>query len=394
MTASLRKGPIAWMAQHPVAANLLLFVCLVGGLASLQIIKREVFPNIERDVVLVSMSYPGASPEEVEQGIVLAIEEAVRGLDDVYHVESTASEGRASVQVEMLEGGDLQKLAQDVQSEVDRIVTFPEEAEEPEVRVMSHRHGVLNVVVYGDQPNMVLHELAEQIRDQFVQDPDITQVEVDGLPPLEISIEIEQEKLRKYGLTVEEVASRLRSASLELPGGGLKTEGGEVLVRVMERRDYGYEFALTPIITTAGGTEVLLGDIATIHDDFRDTDQRALYNGQPSVILEVYRIGDQTPLQVEAAALRQMELVSQSLPPGVTMEVLDNRADIYRARATLLLRNGALGLVLVLITLSSSCSANTRVSRSATTPTSCTSPASTASTSCRSPPTTGWRIGR
>jgi multidrug efflux pump subunit AcrB len=269
----------------------------------------------------------------------------------VYYVDSTASEGRASVQVEMLEGEDLQKLAQDVQSEVDRIVTFPEEAEEPEIRVMSRRREVLEVVVFGDFSNMVLHELGEQIRDQFVQDPDITQVEVDGLPPLEISIEIEQEKLRKYRLTVDEVAARLKNSSLELPGGGIKTEGGEILVRVMERREYGHEFALTPIITAADGTEVLLGDIATIRDDFRDTDQRAMYNGKPAIILEVFRIGNQTPLQVEAAALRQMELVGESLPPGIEMEVLDNRAEMYRARATLLLRNGALGLVLVLITL-------------------------------------------
>jgi len=347
MSDAKEKGAIAWMARHPVAANLLLMFCLAGGFLSLQRIQKEVFPDIIRDVVRVTMSYPGASPEEVEQGIVLAIEEAVRGLDGVYQVESTASEGRANVDIEMLEGEDLQKLAQDVQSEVDRIVTFPEDAEEPQVRAMSHKHGVLSLVLYGDLSDMVLLQIGEQMRDQLLQDDDITQVEVTGLPSLEISIEVPQEKLREYAMTPDDIADRLARASLELPGGGIKTQGGELLVRIKERRDYGREFAQTPIITTADGSQVLLGDIATIRDGFEDTDERTLYDGKPAIVIEVYRIGDQSPTQVEAAALRQLEMIRESLPPGVGTAVLDNRADIYRQRATLLLRNGAIGLTLV-----------------------------------------------
>ena len=351
MRPVLKKGPIAWMAQHSVAANLILVFCLIGGFLSLQMIQKEVFPDITSDIVQVTMAYPGASPEEVEQGIVLAIEEAVRGLDGVDEVSSTAGEGFASVQIELLEGGDLQKLAQDVQSEVDRVRTFPEDAEEPQVSVRSRKHEVLNLVLYGAVPNAVLHELGEQVRDQLLQNSDITQVEVTGLPPLEISIELPQDTLRKYGLTLEEIARRLASASVELPGGGIKTQSGELLMRVKERRDYGREFALTPIITASDGSRLLLGDIATIRDDFEDTDRRALYNGKPAITVGVYRVGSQSPTQVEQAALGELESIEESLPPGVKIDITRNMADIYRQRAQLLVRNGLIGLMLVLVAL-------------------------------------------
>ncbi len=346
-----QRGPIAWMAQHSVAANLILLFCLVGGYLALHMIQKEVFPDITRDIVTVSVSYPGASPEEVEQGIILAVEEAVRGLDGVYQVESSAAEGNGTVEIEMIEGGDLQKLAQDVQSEVDRITTLPEDAEEPQVSVASRKHDVLSIVVYGKVEDTVLHELGEQIRDQMLQDPDITQVEVSGLPSLEISIEVPQAKLREYGLTLSEIASRLSDSSVELPGGGIKTQGGEILLRVKERRDYGRQFALTPIITTRDGSEVLLGEIATIHDGFEDTDRWALYNGKPAIMVRVYRIGKQTPTQVESAALRQMADIKETLPPGIGVDVLHNMADVYRQRAHLLVRNGLFGLVLVFVML-------------------------------------------
>ncbi|HIJ74411.1 MAG TPA: efflux RND transporter permease subunit [Candidatus Hydrogenedentes bacterium] len=351
MRRALQRGPIAWMAQHSVAANLILVFCLVGGYLSLQMIQKEVFPDITPDIVQVTMAYPGASPEEVEQGIVLAIEEAVRGIDGVDKVSSTAAESMANVRIEMVEGEDLQKLAQDVQSEIDRIITFPEDAEEPQVSVLSHKIEVLVLVLYGDLSDTVLHELGEQVRDQLLQDPNVTQVEVSGLPPLEIGIEVSQDKLREYGLTLEAIAGRLASASVELPGGGIKTQSGEILTRVKERRDYGQEFALTPIITAPNGSQVLLGDIATIRDAFADTDRRALYNDKPAIMITVYRIGNQTPTQVEAAALRELEDIRTSLPPGVDIEVTRNMADIYRQRAQLLVRNGLFGLALVLVAL-------------------------------------------
>ena len=351
MTKSLKKGAIAWMTNHSVAANLALVALLVGGYFSLKTVQKEVFPDVNPDIVSVTVAYPGASPEEVEQGIILAVEEAVRGLDGVDEINSTASEGAASIRIELLEGENLDKLAQDVQSEVDRIITFPLDAEEPEVSVLSRRRNVVSITLYGDVSDHILHGLGEQVRDQLLQDDDITQVDVSGLPPLEIAIEIPQAKLREYGLTLETVASRLSNASVELPGGGVKTQGGEILVRVKERRDYGHQFAMTPIVTTAEGAQVLLGDIATITDGFEDTDQRARFNGVSAIVLDVYRIGDQSPGQVETAVMARLEEIRPTLPPGVDITILNNMADVYRQRANLLLKNGAIGLVLVFVTL-------------------------------------------
>ena len=346
-----KRGPVAWMAGHSVAANLVMLMCVVGGFLALRSIKQEVFPDIERDVVTVSVAYPGASPEEVERGVILAVEQAVQGLDGVDEVTSIANEGAGTISVEALLGADIQKLADDVQSEVDRIRTFPDDAEEPEIRIASHSRGVLSLILYGDVKDTVLHELAERARDQLLQNHNITQIEVGGIPPLEIGIEISQENLRRYGITLQDVAARLGKASVERPGGGLKTKSGEILVRVTERRDYGHEFAHLPIITTPDGSQVRLGDIAHIDDSFEDTDRSMRFNGQPGVSLNVFRVGDQTPIQVADAVREEMEAIRVDLPPGVHTAIHDDRSEYYRQRVTLLLKNGGIGLGLVLIVL-------------------------------------------
>ncbi len=339
------------MAGHSVTANLLMLVLLLGGLFFAFRIKKEVFPYFELDMVNITVPYPGASPQEVEQGILLAIEEAVQGLEGVNEVRSTAKEGVGTVTVEMIEGENLQKLAQDIQSEVDRITSFPEEAEEPQVVIVSRKRYVVSLALYGDQSETVLREYAEVLRERLLQDPNITQVDLVGVRNYEISIEIPQGKLRAYNLTLEEVAQRVGRTSVELPGGAVKTPGGDILVRVKERRDYGREFGKIPIITANDGTQVLLEDIAKIKDGFEETDNAATYNGQPCVMIEVYRIGDQTPVSVSNAAKQLMAAANQDLPPGLTVVLLDDRSDIYRQRMGLLVKNGYFGLALVFILL-------------------------------------------
>jgi len=339
------------MAHNPVAANLIMVVCLVGGLLMLGKITQEVFPSTEADIVRVRASYPGASPEEVEQGIILVIEEAVRGLDGVHEVSSTSSEGGGSVNVELLEGQDLQKLADDVKSEIDRIGTFPVDAEEPEVSIVSRRRNVIDLILFGEADESSLHELGETVRDHLLGDPDITQVELEGVRPLEISIEVSQENLRRYNLTLGDVAARLRESSVDLPGGGIKTSGGEILLRVKERRDYGRQFGQLPIITSPDGTRIRLEDIASIDDSYEESDSYATFNDKPAIFLDVYRIGSQTPIQVADAVFRQLDIIRSTLPEGIGITVLRDRADLFRQRAELLLKNGAMGIVLVLIIL-------------------------------------------
>jgi len=342
------KGAIAWMADHRVAANLVMLACLVGGLISLRGIKQEVFPDVMPDTVSVAVAYPGASPEEVENGIILAIEESIRNLEGIDEMLSVAREGGGMVTVELLRGANIYRLAQEVKSEIDRIVTFPEEAERPEVRIDQHRREVLELVIYGEAKDTSLHAIGETLRDFLLQSPDITQVELEGAPPLEIGIEVSQRELKRYGVTLEEIARTLAGASLDLPAGGLKTDSGEVLVRLKERREYGRQFAQLPVVSTEGGGQVLLRDIAKIDDSFADTDRYSRFNGKPCIVLEVYRIGSETPLQVAKAAKEKLEEFKAYLPPGLDASVDFDRSDIYKQRIELLLKNGAIGLVLVL----------------------------------------------
>ena len=345
------KGPVAWMAGHSVAANLVMLACIIGGLLSLNNIRQEVFPEFEIDAISVSVVYPGASPEEVESGIILAIEDAVSGLEGIDEINASAKEGIGTVVINALSGADLQRLTQDIQKEVDRITTFPEDAEKPQVTVISRKRQVISIVLYGAAKENVLHELAEQFRDRLLQDPGITQVELSGVKPMEISIEIAQENLRRYRLSVGQIAQRISDASIDLPGGSIKTGSGEILIRMKERRDYGREFARLPIITTADGSRVQLGDIATIDDGYDESDYYAIYNGKPAIMVEVYSVGRQTPIQVSETVKRHLEQARLELPEGIAAEIRRDTSDEYSQRIDLLLRNSAMGLTLVFVTL-------------------------------------------
>lgn len=351
MRERTQHGAIAWMASNPVAANLIMLVCLVGGLIMSTQIKQEIFPEFESDTVVVTVLYPGASPEEVEQGIVLAVEERVSGLDGVKQITSSSTEGSGSVTVEALAGADVERLAQDIKGEVDRITSFPEDAETPTVTIATNRRQALSIALYGDLDERVLRELAETVRDDLLQDPEITQIDFSGVRPLQISIEISQDTLRTYGLTLQQVADIVGRSALERPGGSVKTSQGEILVRVNDRRDLGDQFAKLPIITTPDGSVVRLEDLGTITDAFADSDLSARYNNQPAVLLNVYRVGDQTPISVSNAVQKHLERLNEILPPGATLSIRNDSSEVFRQRMDLLTRNGLMGLALVFVLL-------------------------------------------
>ena len=346
-----KRGPLAWMAGNSVASNLIMITCLVGGFLSVGVIRQEVFPDFTIDKVMITVSYPGASPEEVEEGLVLPVEEAVEGLEGIDEITSTAAEGSATIVVEAMDGTDLQKLKDDIESEVDRIDTFPEDAEDPVVMVPSRKHQVLTLILYGDVDKSILKSLGDSFKDILLQDKDITQVEVSGLPPHEIRIEIDQETLRKYGLNAADLATRIRAAALDFPAGSIDASNGEIMIRIKEKREYGREFARLPIITTDNGTELTLGEAATVIDAFEDSDRYLLYDGKPAARIEVYRVGKQTPLSVAKAVREHLDELRAELPPGVELDTFHDMSDVYRQRAELMLRNGAMGLVLVLVLL-------------------------------------------
>ena len=349
--SSQGTGSIAWMVRNRITPNLLMLVFLVGGFLMALRIKQEVFPEFDLNMVTAQVAYPGSSPEEVEQGIILAIEESIRALDGIKEITAIASEGMGMVRAEMEEGADTQRVYQDIKQEIDRIITFPEDAEEPEVSLLIMRREVLQIQIYGDASEWVIRELAEQVRDRLLQDPQITQVDLLGARRYEVAIEIDQHVLRTYGLTLDEVARRIRQTSIEIPGGTLETQGGDILLRVSERRDWAREFATIPLITTAEGAVLFLGDVAQIKDTFEEKDQYATYNGKRAVGLGVYRVGEQTPIGVSDAVRSAMSEIGRDLPPGINWVINRDRSDIYRQRLELLLKNAFLGLTLVVILL-------------------------------------------
>ena len=351
MNNSLGKGAIAWMAQNPVASNLLMVLILAGGVLGLLSTKQEVFPTFSLDMIAVSVPYPGASPAEVEQGIVLAVEDALTGIEGIKRTTSTSSEGSGSVIVELLNGANPDQVLSDVKSAVDRIRSFPEEAEDPNVALASQRSHVISLILSGDQDRRTLHALAEKGRADLLSIDGITQVDVGGVPPLELAIEVSREKLESFGLSSADVSRAIAMASLELPGGQIETRSGQVLVRVADRRTEGFEFGDIIVRGTAQGGVVRLSDVATITDGFEDTDQAGYWGGAPAVQLEVFRTGDETPSKVARLSREYADELRAQVPEGISIDIWDDDSIVLEARISLLTRNARWGLLLVVAIL-------------------------------------------
>lgn len=349
--AEIKPGPIAWMATHPVAANLLMLIFLLGGFYILTQTTKEVFPEFSDDSVNVRMAYPGASPEEVEQAIILAVEDGLKNIEGIGEVRSTASEGMASVIVEILDLDEEMRVLQDVKTALDRITTFPVEAEDLAVYLSESRVHALQLVLYGDTDEFTLRQAADILRDTLEANPDIGPVELSGIRDFEIHIEISQENLRRYGLSLQEVAALIRSTALELGGGSIRSEGGEILVRMSERRNDAREFEDIPVIALDSGAQVFLGDIASLKEGFDNTNKFATFEGQPAVLLTVKRVGKQTPGGVTKAVLEELSQLGATLPAGIKVSILEDAAKVFNQRAELLMRNGLWGLLLVVILL-------------------------------------------
>jgi len=344
-------GLLAWFAKNSVAANVFMAIILAGGVFVGMRVRQEVFPEVNLDTVVVTLPYLGASPEEVEQGVVLATEEAVRDLDGVDTVTSIAREGVGVVWVELENDADPNRVLSDVESAVARVTAYPANAERPTVSLATSRYRQVSLVVYGDQDEATLKALAEQMRDELLDDDRITRVELAGVRSPEISIEVPPENLRTYGLTLDDIAARIRAASVEIPGGVVKTSGGEILLRTSERREHGTEFENIVILSRPDGSQVRLTDIADVRDTFEDTEREALFNGKPAVMLEVYRTGDARPTDVSAAVEEYMARKSDQLPAGVKLASWLDFSEIFQDRRNLMVKNAFYGLLLVLLIL-------------------------------------------
>lgn len=345
------SDPIAFMAKNPIAANLLMIILLGGGIWSMFNIQKEVFPEFELDIVEVSVAYPGSSPEEVEQGILRPVEEAIRGVQGIEEITSQAGEGSGSVSIELVVGSDRMQVFQDIDQAVNRITTFPDDIEQPEVRLQSNQREVMELGLYGDVDIWSLRQLAEQVRDQLLNTETITQVELGNVPDYVTHVEIPRQTLREYGLTLGEVAELINVSSEDVPAGAVETSAGEILLRVKERKQWADEFADIEVISSDSGGTVMLGDISEIRDGFAEEGFHSQFNRQPSVEIQVSRIGEQSPLEIEETVNEVMERASASFPAGVQYRVDGNSAEDYRERLDLLTENGFLAILIVLMIL-------------------------------------------
>ena len=342
-----RRGPIAWMAQKSIAANLLMFLFLGGGIWSAFTIQKEVFPQFQLDVVEVSVGYPGAAPEEVEQGILRPIEEAVRGVEGIREITSSAREGRGRATIELVAGQERMKVYQDIDQAVSRIRTFPDQIEQPEVRLQVEQQEVMQVALYGPIDIWSLRKLAEQLRDQLQSHDQITQVELRRVPAYVTHVEIPRGRLREYGLTLPDIANIIRTSSQDVAAGSVQTTAGEILLRVKARKQWANEFAGIEIVAGRAGPVVTLGDIATIRDGFEEVGFHSQFSQTPSVELDIFRVGSQSPIDVAEAVEQTLQEFEAVLPPGVKWRVDSNNADEFRRRLALVSKNALMAAVIV-----------------------------------------------
>jgi len=345
------NGIVRWFARNGVAANVLMALIVVIGLVTAIDIKKEVFPEFSSDTISVTVLYPGAAPEEVEEGVVIKIEERLQGLEGIKELRSRAQENRGSVFVEVRQGHDVARVLNDVKSRIDGIDTFPEETEEPVIEEVAVALQVIQVVIYGEAEERTLKVLGERMRDDLSALAEVSQVDLASTRPYEISIEVSEDALRRYELTFDQVASAVRRSSLDLPGGRIDSRAGEILLRGEGQAYRGAEFERIPLRTQTDGTRLTVGDVARVVDGFADSDIWSRFDGKPAVILQIYRTGDQSAIDVVAATRGYLDEIEASLPAGIQVATFRDDSEVLRARLSLLQKNGIAGFVLVFVVL-------------------------------------------
>jgi multidrug efflux pump subunit AcrB len=345
------NGIVAWFAHNPVAANLMMLFIVVGGLATLPTIPQKPFPDIDIDIVHVTVEHPGAAPEEIESGVCSRIEEEVDGVEGIDRIRAVAAEGACTVSVEFLQGTDMTRALSDVKNRVDSIDTFPEEAEEPIVALASNQRPVIDVAVSGELAERTLKEIGQRVRDEITRRPGISQAELALARPYEISVEVSEASLRRHGLSFDQVAEAVRRSSLDLPGGSLKGEGEEILLRTRGQAYWGPEFERLQLLTRADGTRLSLGEVARVVDSFEDTDQVARFDGEPAVMVRVFRVGAQDVLHISRSVHMYVREANARMPEGVSLTVWRDASTGVRERRDTMIRNGIQGFVLVILVL-------------------------------------------
>ncbi|MEM7401845.1 MAG: efflux RND transporter permease subunit [Pseudomonadota bacterium] len=346
MANSEVKGLFSWFAQNHVAANLLMTLLMVGGLVVALTMPVEIFPEIDPRTITVSVPYPGSTPDEVEEGINRRVEEALAGIDGIQKVRSYATEGVGTIIADLDDGVDDREILDDVKTAVESIEEFPpDDAEDPNITDTAAKRFVITIAIYGDVAERTLRELAYRVRDDLTSFDEITNANVIGVRDYEIGVDVSEATLQKYNLTFNEVAEAVRNFSLNLPGGTIRSDVGEVLLRTDQQAYNQKDFEGIILRSNTNGTVLSLGDVATINDGFENIDRTSIFNGKPAAFVDVVQVGNQKSLDIEEVVKKYVNELS--VPTGISITTWSNYADSLRSRIDLLVRNGLMGLVLV-----------------------------------------------
>lgn len=345
------NGIIAWFARNSVAANLLMFILIIGGLYTANVITKEVQPRIETNYVTVTVPYRGGSPADVEEGVLIRIEEAIQDLEGIKEIIATAREGVGTVTVEVDPDYDIIEVLDNIKGRVDAISTFPAETERPTYRRNVWTQEVLWVSVFGDVPERTLKELSRQLREEIVALPAVTRADLVGGRAYEIAIEVREETLRAYGLTLDEVATAIRRSSLDLPAGTIEAQGGDIMLRTIGQAYTGKDFADIPVRTNPDGSRVVLSDIAEIIDGFVEQESWSRHNGKPAMAIRVLSVGEQDALEVAREVRDYVEQRARTLPSGVSVDWWADSSYYLEDRLKMMTKNLLAGAFLVFLIL-------------------------------------------
>ncbi|MDM8523597.1 efflux RND transporter permease subunit [Desulfococcaceae bacterium HSG8] len=345
------KQILTAFARNTVFANIVLvLIFLAGGIAAFSMI-RENFPEFSLDMITISVPYPGADPEEIEEGISQKLEEAIEGMEGIKQYTTQSDENIGTMMVEVKEDYDADDLMEQIRSKVNAISTFPIDAEKPVITELTIRDAVMLLYLSGNMPERRIKEWAEEVKDEIQRLPEISQVEIFGSRDYEISIEVSEERLREYGLTFAQVTDSVSRSNLNLAGGTIRTRGEEIRVRTVGRKYTGKELSSIVVMGHPGGEIITLDRLATIRDGFTEDPIYATINGEPSVLVLVYKTKEEDALVISKAVKAFAEKKQHQLPGGANIRLLYDNTEMLQDRIDLLVRNGTIGLCLVFMLL-------------------------------------------
>ncbi len=341
---------INFFIKYKVWTNVLLFSVIGFGILFFLNLKYSFFPEISTDIVSIQVVFPGSSPEEVEEGVVLKIEENIDGIEGIERVTSVSRENFGSITVEILKGYDVDKVLIDIKNAIDRINSFPVGIEKPVIFEQKFRTRTLSIALYGSTDLYNLKYIAENFRDRLLAEPEISQVNISGIPNLEFSIELSEKAMRKYNITFNEISAAVAASNLNISGGKFETPQEEILIRAWGRNYYADELSGIIVRSNSDGSLIRLEDVAEIKEQFEDSPERVYYNNKTSAVISIDKTESEDILEIAEIA-KGMVLDFNNENSSVKALVLDDRTISLNQRIELLIRNGIMGLFLVVVTL-------------------------------------------